>query len=184
LPGWRYIGYDNSYVDLDGKQVQSVTGGTRWGGGLWISALDQARFGLLFLRQGVWNGKRVVSEDWIKRAVAPSPMKSDYGYLWWLNTGRKAWPALSEKAFAAVGFGSNTIWVDPEKDLVIVWRWHPGGAAMNEFLSRVVGSIVPPSDPDKRARTSRVSGAHPLVFQRHSLETRPVRATSSQLSFF
>lgn len=140
-PSWKYLGYDNSFVEIDRKKMQSVTGGTRWGGGLWISAMDQARFGLLMLRKGVWNGKRVISEDWIRKAVTSSPLKSDYGYLWWLNTGRKAWPALSEKAFAAVGFGSNTIWVDPEKDLVIVWRWHPGGAAMNEFLGKVVGAI-------------------------------------------
>lgn len=140
-PSWKYLGYDNSFVEIDRKKMQSVTGGTRWGGGLWISAMDQARFGLLMLRNGVWNGKRVISEDWILRALAPSPLKPDYGYLWWLNPGRKAWPALSEKAFAAVGFGSNTIWVDPEKDLVIVWRWHPGGSAMNEFLGKVVGAI-------------------------------------------
>jgi CubicO group peptidase (beta-lactamase class C family) len=137
---WKYLGYDNSIIDLNGKQVQSVTGGTRWGGGLWISARDQARFGLLLSRKGNWNGQRVISEDWIRKATSPSKTKSDYGYLWWLNTGRKAWPSLSEKAFAAVGFGSNTIWIDPEKDLVVVWRWHGNG---NELLSRIVAAMRP-----------------------------------------
>ena len=165
---WKYLGYENSFVEIDGRRIQSVSGGTRWGGGLWISALDQARFGLLFLRKGVWNGKRLISEEWIKRAVAPSPMKPDYGYLWWLNTGRKAWPALSEKAFAAVGFGSNTIWVDPEKDLVIVWRWHPGGAAMNEFLGKVVGAMLPSSE--HFASTGlRISSSVPVPGLRPSL---------------
>jgi CubicO group peptidase (beta-lactamase class C family) len=50
---WRYLGYENSFVELGGRRMQSVTGGTRWGGGLWIGAEDQARFGLLFLRGGM-----------------------------------------------------------------------------------------------------------------------------------
>lgn len=136
---WQYHGYRNSYVTVGGRSIQSVTGGTRWGGGLWISALDQARFGLLFGRQGAWNGKQIVSKDWVRQATSPSATKSDYGYLWWLNPGRRAWPALSEKAFAAVGFGSNTIWIDPEKDLVVVWRWHDNRA--NDFLKMIVDAL-------------------------------------------
>lgn len=140
--GWRYYGYENSWVEIGGQRVQSVSGGTRWGGGLWISARDQARFGLLFLRNGKWEGRIVVSEDWVRKATRPSPQKSDYGMLWWLNTGRKQWPSLSERAFAAVGFGSNTIWIDPEKDLVVVWRWHPGNG--EELLKRIVGAMAKP----------------------------------------
>lgn len=133
---WRYHGYSNSMVDIGGKSVASVTGGTRWGGGLWIGARDQARFGLLFLRKGLWGSTRVLSEDWVKRATKSSPVKDDYGMLWWLNPGRRPWPSLSERAFAAVGFGSNTIWVDPERNLVVVWRWHAGNG--NELLKRIV----------------------------------------------
>lgn len=136
---WRYHGYDNSWTAVGGTRAQSVSGGTRWGGGLWISAEDQARFGLLFLNRGNWNGKQIVSQKWIEEAVKPSKTKGDYGLLWWLNPGRRAWPALSEKAFAAVGYGSNTIWIDPERDLVVVWRWHQGNGA--EFLKLVVDAI-------------------------------------------
>jgi CubicO group peptidase (beta-lactamase class C family) len=136
---WRYMGYDNSVIEIEGKKVQSVTGGTRWGGGLWITTRNQARFGLLFLRTGNWAGKQVISKEWIDRATKPSPQKADYGMLWWLNTGRRAWPALSEKAYAAVGFGSNTIWIDPEKDLVVVWRWHAGNGSA--LLQRVVDAM-------------------------------------------
>jgi CubicO group peptidase (beta-lactamase class C family) len=136
---WRYLGYENSFVELGGRRMQSVTGGTRWGGGLWIGAEDQARFGLLFLRGGEWNGKRIVSKEWMKLALAPSPQKADYGFLWWLNPGRRAWPALSEKSFAAVGYGSNTIWVDPARDLVVVWRWHAGNGS--ELLRRVAAAM-------------------------------------------
>ncbi len=135
---WRYSGYDNSWVEIDGKKVQSVTGGTRWGGGLWISARDQARFGLLFLRNGKWGDRAIVSSDWVTVATKPSPRKDDYGMLWWLNTGKRQWPALSEGAFAAVGFGSNTIWIDPARDLVVVWRWHAGNGS--ELLRRVIAA--------------------------------------------
>jgi CubicO group peptidase (beta-lactamase class C family) len=49
---WRWHGYDNAWVTIDGRKVQSVTGGGHWGGGMFISARDMARFGYLFLRNG------------------------------------------------------------------------------------------------------------------------------------
>ncbi len=66
-------------------------------------------------------------------------VKPDYGYLWWLNTGRKQWPSAPETSFAAIGYGSNTIWVDPEHDLVVVWRWHHG--SVEEMINRVLASV-------------------------------------------
>jgi len=64
---------------------------------------------------------------------------ADYGYLWWLNTDGMTWPGLSSASFGAQGAGNNTIWIDPEHDLVIVWRWHDGNPS--EFFKRVVASI-------------------------------------------
>lgn len=52
---WRWYGYDNSFVNVDGIMMQSVSGGGHFGGGLFISAMDQARFGLLFARNGRWK---------------------------------------------------------------------------------------------------------------------------------
>src|SRR5215471_18345280 len=52
---WRWYGYDNSWVEIDGQRVQSVTGGGHWGGGMFINAYDMARFGYLFLRDGKWK---------------------------------------------------------------------------------------------------------------------------------
>jgi len=66
---WRYHGYRNSYVTIDGKKMQSVTGGTRWGAGIWINSFDHARFGYLFLRKGQWGDKRIISEKWIDVAT-------------------------------------------------------------------------------------------------------------------
>ena len=136
---WQYHGYDNSDVTIEGKKVKSVGGGTRWGGGLWINTRDEARFGYLFLRKGKWEGKQVVSENWVRMATTPSVSPLDYGYLWWLNTARKQWPSAPESSFAALGYGSNAIWVDPEHDLVIVWRWHDEN--LDELIKRVLASI-------------------------------------------
>ena len=52
---WRWYGYENSYVVIDGQIVQSVSGGGHWGGGMFINAYDMARFGLLTLRNGKWE---------------------------------------------------------------------------------------------------------------------------------
>ena len=79
------------------------------------------------------DARRVV----IPEAARGGPENSnDYGYLWWLNTkgGTKSVPTTS---FSAQGNGSNTIFIDPDDDLVIVWRWHAGG----DFYARVVASI-------------------------------------------
>lgn len=141
---WQYITYPNAVADVDGKQMPSVSGGTRWGGGLRINTRDEARFGLLFLRKGHWNNQQIVSENWVKKATTSSPVGPDYGYLWWLNTGtsqtgKKAWPNAPATSFAALGAGSNTVWVDPEHDIVIVWRWHNGSP--NELIKRVLAAV-------------------------------------------
>ena len=136
---WKWVPYTNSYVDLNGKQVPSVSGGTRWGGGMWIDSWDMARFGYLWLRGGAWNGRTVVPASYVQEALSPSANGPDYGYLWWLNTKGKNLPGMPATAYAALGAGSNTILVSPEHDLVIVWRWHGGNVA--EFGKRVIAAI-------------------------------------------
>jgi CubicO group peptidase (beta-lactamase class C family) len=136
---WKWVPYHNSYVELHGKQVASVSGGTRWGGGMWIDSWDMARFGYLWLRNGAWNGRQILPQDYVKAALTPSEHGPDYGYLWWLNTQGKNLPGLPATAYAALGAGSNDIVVSPEHDLVIVWRWHAGNTA--EFAKRVIAAI-------------------------------------------
>ena len=73
---WRWHGYENSWIDLDGRKVQSMTGGGHWGGGMFINAWDMARFGYLFLRNGRWNDRQIVSEaglPWRARPGRPTP---------------------------------------------------------------------------------------------------------------
>ena len=142
---WRWIPYHNSWVEINGRKTASVSGGTRWGGGMWINAMDMARFGYLWLRGGKWGDKQIVPAAFVKEALtqggaANSPARG-YGYLWWLNTTGEALPGLPKNAFSANGAGSNTITVSPDHDLVVVWRWHRGSAA--DFASRVVAAIKP-----------------------------------------
>ncbi len=136
---WKWVPYHNSYVDLNGKQAASVSGGTRWGGGMWINSWDMARFGYLWLRGGAWNGRQIVPRSYVEAALTPSGHGPDYGYLWWLNTKGKNLPGLPANAYAALGAGQNTIVVSPDHELVIVWRWHAGNPA--EFATRVIAAI-------------------------------------------
>ena len=139
---WQWIPYKNSFADVDGRRMASVSGGTRWGGGVWINAWDMARFGYLWLRQGRWGTRQIVPETYVKAALTPSAHGPDYGFLWWLNTkgGAKTLPANS---FQAQGAGSNTIFVSPDHDLVIVWRWHGGGK--EQFFRQVIDAIQTPT---------------------------------------
>jgi CubicO group peptidase (beta-lactamase class C family) len=137
---WRWVPYSNSTVEIDGKQIPSVSGGTRWGGGLWMNSEDLARFGLLVLNHGRWDGKQVVPEKWLQDAVRASAHGPDYGYLWWLNTKGREWPGAPTSSFAALGNGSNCIWIDPEHDVVLVWHWYEN-SAMDGMLQRLVAAV-------------------------------------------
>ena len=120
---WRWYGYENSFVNVDGLQMQSVSGGGHSGGGLFINTLDHARFGLLFARQGQWQGDTLLSSDWVRRVQQPSAANESYGYMWWLNRDERAWEGVDDSIYYAAGFGGNFIVVDAEHDIVIVVRW-------------------------------------------------------------
>ena len=121
---WRWTGYRNAWIVLDGQPVQSVSGGGHWGGGMFINAYDMARFGLLTLHKGNWNGKQLISKKWVEQALTPTTAQRDYGYMnWFLNTDQKLIPAAPATAFVHIGNGANMIYVDPEHDLVMVIRW-------------------------------------------------------------
>ena len=148
---WRWYGYENSWVHLDGLKVQSMSGGGHSGGGMFISTLDMARFGLLFLRQGKWSGRQLVPESWIQQAITPSPVFHRYGYMWWLNSEPRRWDFVPESVFYAAGFGGNTINVDRRNDLVVVTRWLEP-SHLDGFLEIVMDAFKKPSPgvPSKR----------------------------------
>ncbi|MDB4584416.1 beta-lactamase family protein [Draconibacterium sp.] len=120
---WRWFGYDHAWVNIDGLKMKSVTGGGHSGGGVFINTLDHARFGLLFMNNGNWNGKQLISENWIKMATQPSPANASYGYMWWLNNEPGKIEGVPDHIFYAAGFGGNYIVIDQENDLVVVTRW-------------------------------------------------------------
>jgi CubicO group peptidase (beta-lactamase class C family) len=131
---WRWYGYDNSWVVLDGELVQSVAGGAHWGGGLIINSRDMARFGILTGRKGKWGDKQVLSTEWIRMATTPG-VNTGYGFAnYFLNTGRKGIPSAPEQAFWHLGNGNNVIYVDPVNDIVIVARWMNNLRAMDGMV--------------------------------------------------
>lgn len=139
---WRWEGYDNSWITLDGLHMQSVSGGGHWGGGMFISAWDQARFGYLTLRRGLWDGRRIFSDAWYQMATTPTETNPQYGVMnWFLNTNRELLPSAPPEAFAHLGAGTNMIYVDPVNDLVVVARWIPNDQ-MDALVGRIISSIV------------------------------------------
>jgi CubicO group peptidase (beta-lactamase class C family) len=139
--GWEWQPYRNAHVEIDGRRMPSVPGGSHWGGGLWMSSRDHARFGLLIGRGGRWDGRQVLPESWISETRRPCAINPEYGLLWWLNTGRALFPSAPESSYAARGAGSNLIWLDPEHELVVVVRWIDA-ASVDGFLGLILESVA------------------------------------------
>lgn len=120
-------------------------------GGLYLSAHDLARIGLLVLRDGLWLNKRVVSEEWVRQSTLrhvddTSPNTNDdytgYAYQWWLPSQKIG----EAKAISAIGFGGQRLTIIPELDLVIVFNgWDLHGeywAAEQAFREKVLPEAV------------------------------------------
>ena len=138
---WEWHGYRTSLTEQGGRQVESVSGGGHWGGGFWASTRDHARVGLLLLRQGHWKNRQVLSERWLALATTPTPIRPNYGFLFWLNTERRQYPSASARAFFALGAGGNVIYIEPEHDLVMVLRW-TATDRIDEIIRLVVSSLT------------------------------------------
>ena len=140
-PTWRWHGYENSWINLDGRMVQAPAGGSHWGGGMLINAFDLARFGLLTLHKGEWDGKRILSEEWIDMATTPGDVNPGYGYMnFYLNTAGRRYSNAPEYTWTHSGAGSNLVYVDPANELVVVARWIQGGQ-FDEFLGMVFDAM-------------------------------------------
>ncbi len=92
--------------------------GVAYGGsGVWMTSRDMAKFGYLFLKEGLWDGIRLVPSEWVERSRQPHIMRKFipdyyYGYHWWVG---------EDHSFSAVGFGGQWITVIPEHELVVVF---------------------------------------------------------------
>lgn len=95
---------------------------------MWATARDWARFGMLYLHDGVWQGERILPEGWVKYGVTPTPLQEQgyYGAHWWLNAGApgnpadRVWPDLPTDAYSAQGFEAQRVLMIPSRDLVVV----------------------------------------------------------------
>jgi len=137
---WEWRGYRNSGAMVERRLIESVAGGSHWGGGVFIHARDQARIGLLMQRGGLWDNKRILSAEWITRSLVPCPLFPSYGYLWWLNTEGRRYPSAPASGYYALGAGGNLTWVQPDHDVVAVLRW-TDPAAMDKFMGLVMTAI-------------------------------------------
>jgi len=95
---------------------------------VFASARDWARFGQLHLQDGVWEGRRILPEGWVRYVTTPTPdaPRGRYGAHWWLNAGApdapedRMWPSLPRDAYAARGMSGQYVVVVPSADLVVV----------------------------------------------------------------
>ena len=142
---WRWYGYEKSWINLDGLMVQSVSGGGHNGGGVFINSEDHARFGLLYLNNGMWGDKRIISENWIKKSITPSQTNPEYGYMWWINSEkgedylRTDWKNVPTNIYYGSGFGGNYIVVIPDENIVVVGRWL-GRDKIGTFIQMILES--------------------------------------------
>ena len=142
---FAWCGYDDAWteiVDNAGvkQQMQSVPGGTHWGGGVSISARDQARIGQLLLNDGACNGVQIIPAGWATRMRQPSSIAPFYGWLMWLNTDGTQFPGASKDASFMVGAGGHYTWIEPAHDAVIVVRWLDSAHAAG-FMNRVSDAL-------------------------------------------
>ena len=121
---WQWYGYDNSWVEIDnGDRLQSVPGGGHWGGGMVISASDQVLIAKLMLNKGQWQGRQLVSTEWIDQLLTPCDIAPWYGGFFWLNSEHAVSKAASTESYFAMGIGGQLVWHDPVNRVLAVLRW-------------------------------------------------------------
>lgn len=113
---------------------------------VWSTARDLARFGQLYLNDGVWNGERLLPESWVKYVTTPSgpqPPEGDFGYgasFWLLNRS----PGVPADAYAAFGNRGQYVVIVPSRKIVIVRRGEdPAGARFDiaKFTADILAAL-------------------------------------------
>ncbi|MDY8135284.1 serine hydrolase [Aquimarina sp. 2201CG5-10] len=122
-------------TDMVGNYVGSSYG--------WASVKDWAKFGLLYLHRGNWNGEQVFNPEWVDYVTTPSPTSDgDYGGHFWLNSGG-FYPDAPRDMYSANGYQGQRVFIIPSKNLVIVRFGLIGDAGVdfNKFLKEIVSAI-------------------------------------------
>lgn len=112
----------------------------------YASARDWARMGQLMLDGGVINNRRIVSEDWVRRATSPNASENDraYGYQWWLNRGNEQlrYSDLPEDMFYANGNRQQLVMVFPtERAIIVRLGWTAGRYPVAQNFSRILEAL-------------------------------------------
>jgi CubicO group peptidase (beta-lactamase class C family) len=133
---------DNLFLPLGITNVKwqfQPLGTAMTGGGLNLRSRDLVKLGQLYLDGGTWNGKRIVSAEWVARSISPhanAREDTDYGYLLWLQTFHLA--GRDFKCFAMYGSGGNKVYVFPQEGLIVVVTTTnfkvPGAGALTDKL--------------------------------------------------
>ena len=125
-------------------------------GGLYLSAEDLAKIGLLYLRDGQWEGKHILPPGWVRAAttrhVTGLPGRWDYGYQWWLTTrgGAEVW--------AGRGFGGQMLIVIPSRDIVgVIQSWNVFGGKASPIFEPFVAALQAAAAAESTVRRKRRS---------------------------
>ncbi len=133
------IGIENLSWDVQGGS-SFIGPHTNAHTGIHISARELARFGYLYLKEGVWNGEQIIPKWWVELSTKTSQdLNPAYGYTWWVNTTGVRWPNLPRDMFALEGYRSNRCYVVPSLDLVVA-RVGSGPPTWDE--GNLIGSII------------------------------------------
>ena len=105
----------------------------------YATARDWARFGLLYLRNGVWEGQRILPEGWVDY----TRRGKGYGAMWWLNSDGIRFPGVPDDCFACEGYEGQYIWVIPSRDLVVVRLAMEHGKRLKSaaFLQGIISAL-------------------------------------------
>ena len=108
----------------------------------YATARDWARFGLLYLHDGIWNGQRILPEGWVRWTTTGT----SYGALWWLNRpdgGVRRHPHIPADCYACEGYEGQYVWVVPSCDLVVVRLADEHGRRLrpDSFLPGIINSL-------------------------------------------
>jgi CubicO group peptidase (beta-lactamase class C family) len=137
---FRWEAYRDGWVDIDGRRLPCVPGGSHWGGGVSISSGDQARVGQMLLDRGRGNGRQVLSQEWVRLMSQPCSIAPFYGLMLWLNHERCIFPQAPATSSFMIGAGGQFIWLEPERRMLLVVRWLDTTRA-DEFFGRVLAAI-------------------------------------------
>jgi len=148
------VGSDSEYYSLSKTRLFDKPGmstavfepdasGTQVGSSyIYATVRDYARFGLLYLNDGIFNGERILPEGWVNYTTTPaSDSEGGYGSLFWLNKGGK-WPSVPADMYSCNGHDGQQIYIIPSKDLVVVVLGYSPKPDRVMNFDKLVGDVV------------------------------------------